>query len=241
MPAAAQSPPAANNSSFEAATIKPHNPDILGFGVNIQGRHLKTVNTSLSDLMAFAWRIQARQISGGPPWVTTERYDIEAEAAPGEAPIRNMMQNLMAERFRLTFQRETRKLPVYAIAATKDLSRLAKFPGDPNGSPTYGFRQLGVMNVNNGTMSDLAGWFQRYVMDRPVVDHSGIAGRYTFELTWRPDQFQFPDIGGQLPRPDNERPDLFTALRQQLGITMESTKADVEVFVIDHVKKPSEN
>jgi uncharacterized protein (TIGR03435 family) len=80
-------------------------------------------------------------------------------------------------------------------------------------------------------------------MDRPVVDETGLRGRYDFTLKWTPDQFQFGGSGGQPPPPadDTEAPDLFTAVQQQLGLKLGSTKAPIEVLVIDHVERPSEN
>lgn len=85
---------------------------------------------------------------------------------------------------------------------------------------------------------------QRYVLDRPVIDRTGIAGVYNFDLLWRPDEFQFGNfVAGGIPpsRDDDDRPDLATAIQQQLGLKLESTKAQIEVLVIEHAQKPSEN
>lgn len=99
------------------------------------------------------------------------------------------------------------------------------------------------MEVSDATMADFAGWMQRYVMDRPVIDRTGVPGKYTFQLNWRSDEFQFVPIAPSLPteRQSNDLPDLYTALKQQLGLKMESARAPVEVFVIDHLEKPSPN
>jgi uncharacterized protein (TIGR03435 family) len=93
-------------------------------------------------------------------------------------------------------------------------------------------------------MADFASTMQAAVLDRPVVDQTGLPGRYDFTLTWTPDEFQFGGLGVRVPPPaDNADapPNLFTAIQQQLGLRLESTKALAEVFIIDSVEKPSEN
>lgn len=103
------------------------------------------------------------------------------------------------------------------------------------------------MRVTNATVADFAGVMQGAVLDRPVVDQTGLAGRFDFTLTWTPDQFQFAGSGIPIPPPANNAndaaapPGLFTAIQKQLGLKLESSKAPTEVFVIDHVQTPSPN
>ena len=99
------------------------------------------------------------------------------------------------------------------------------------------------MAVNNAGIANFAGWLQLYVLDRPIVDRTGIKGVYNFTLYWKADEFQFSDIGSALPHPADERdrPDLYTAFQQQLGLRLESTRVPVEVMVIDRVSSPSAN
>jgi uncharacterized protein (TIGR03435 family) len=99
------------------------------------------------------------------------------------------------------------------------------------------------MEVRDATMADFAGWLQRYIVDRPVVDHTGVAGRYTFNLNWKADEFQFTSIAPSLPvePANNELPDLYSTLEQQLGLKLKSTKAPIEVFAVDRLEKPSAN
>ena len=100
------------------------------------------------------------------------------------------------------------------------------------------------MPARNATMAEFAGVMQSAVLDRPVVDQTGLPGRYDFLLRWTPDEFQFGGLGIRVPPPaDNADapPDLYTAIQQQLGLKLESTKAPAEVLVIEHVEKPSEN
>jgi uncharacterized protein (TIGR03435 family) len=96
----------------------------------------------------------------------------------------------------------------------------------------------------NATLADFAGLLQGNVLDRPVVDQTGLSGRFDFTLMWTPDETQFGGRGGQAPPPPDggtAPPDLFNAMQEQLGLKMESTKAPVDVLVIDHVEKPSAN
>jgi uncharacterized protein (TIGR03435 family) len=246
-PARLKPMPADASPVFEVATIKPSKPDAQGRGFRVQGRHFSTFNTSVSSLITFAYGIQAKQITGGPAWLETEKYDLGAqpdgEGQPSDRQWKLMVQKLLADRFKLTFHREKKELSVYAIVVGKTGPKLTKSEGDPNGPPGLFFRGLGVLPGRNATMIDLAGVMQTAVLDRPVVDQTGLTGRYDFLLTWTPDEFQFRDLGVKAPPPaDNAAaPDLFTAFQQQLGLKLESTKAPAEIFVIDRVEKPSEN
>ena len=241
-------PMAANaNPTFEVATIKPSKPDAMGKGFRVNGRRFTTLNTSLSDLMTFAYGLHARQITSGPAWMESDKYDLEAkpdgEGQPNETQWKTMVQKLLADRFKLTFHHDKKELPVYAIVVGKTGSKLTKSDGDPNGLPGLFFRGLGVLPARNATMADFAGVMQTAVLDRPVVDQTGLTGRFDFMLTWTPDEFQFGGLGAKVPPPlDNATaPDLFTAMQQQLGLKLESTKAPVDVLVVDHVEKPTDN
>ncbi|MDR3717531.1 MAG: TIGR03435 family protein [Bryobacteraceae bacterium] len=234
-------------AEFEVATIKPSKPDQQGKGFLVRGRQFSTMNTSLSDLITFAYGIHAKQILSGPGWLETEKYDLAAkpngEGQPNDKQWKVMIQKLLAERFKLAFHRDKKELGVYAIVVAKTGPKMTKSQGDPNGLPGLFFRGLGVLPAMNATMADFAGVMQSAVLDRPVVDHTGLTGRWDFTLTWTPDEFQFGGLGIKVPPPskDATAPDLFTAFQEQLGLKLESTKAPAEVLVIDHVEKPSEN
>jgi uncharacterized protein (TIGR03435 family) len=240
-----------SDQTFEVATIKPGNGDARGFGIRFAGHRFTAVHTSLSDLIAFAYGLHPGQITGGPDWVLTEKYDLQAEAGgdgkqegkPTTQAMRTMVQKLLADRCRLTFHRDTKILSVYAIVVGKSGPKFLNSPGDPNGNAGYGFKALGAMTVNNARIADFAGWMQRFVMDRPVVDRTGIAGRYDFSLNWTPDETQFAGMADQLPPETGnvEPPDLYTAMQEQLGLKLEAAKDSVEILAIDHVERPSGN
>jgi uncharacterized protein (TIGR03435 family) len=246
-PPARLKPMAANAPlGFEVATIKPGKPGTPGKAVTMRGpRQFVTINTSLNDLITFAYGIHVKQITGGPAWLDTDLYDIlaepEAEGAPNRKQLEGMLQRLLADRFKLTFHRDKKELSVYAIAVGKGGPKLTKSAGDPNGLPGLFFRGLGVLPAQNAHMSDFAGVLQ-IVLDRPVVDQTELTGRFDFELKWTPDESQFGGRGGGARRDDPEAPpDIFSAMQQQLGLQLKSVKAPTEVLVIDRVEKPSEN
>jgi uncharacterized protein (TIGR03435 family) len=236
------------NPAFEVATIKPTSPDTKGKGFGVDGRRFSTRNTSLADLITFAYGIHTRQIIGAPGWVESDRFDIEAhpdaEGEPNDAQWKTMLQKLIAERFQLKFHKDKKELSVFVLTPGKTAPKMTKSEGDPNGLPDLNFRGLGRMVVSNATMGEFAQAMQGAVLDRPVVDRTGIKGRYDFTLDWTADDTQFAAFGPRPPAasgaPD-ALPDLFTAIQQQLGLKFESTKATVEVFVIDRVEKPSAN
>jgi uncharacterized protein (TIGR03435 family) len=242
-------PMAADASTvFEVATIKPSNPDQPGKLLTVKGRQVITVNTTLNDLITFAYDLHARQITGGPEWMSAEKYDVtgqpEGQGQPSMRQLKALVQTLLADRFKLAFHRDTRELPVYAIVAGTGGPKLTKNDSNPNGLPSLLFRGLGVLPAVNATMADFAGVLQTAVLDRPVVDKSGLPGRYDFTITWTPDESQFSGLGVRIPPPSgdpNAPPGLFTAFQEQLGLKLDSTRAPVEVLVVDRVEKPSAN
>lgn len=233
---------------FEVATIKPSKPEQQGKGIFFRDRRFATINSTLNDLITFGYGIHVKQISGGQAWMDSEKFDIIAqpkdEGQPNEKQLKTMIQKLLADRFKLTFHREKKELAVYAVAIAKGGSKLNKSEGAPNGLPALFFRGLGGLIVKNANIGDFASLMQTTVLDRPVVDQTGLTGRWDFTLDWTPDEFQFAGMGVKMPPPPNSgetKPDLFTAIQEQIGLKLESTKAPVETFIIDSVSKPTDN
>ena len=240
--------------TFDVATIKPNdsgapNMLMLRFG----GNDFETRNSSLVDLIAFAYNVQARQITGGPEWMSRERYDIKArpdiEGVPNPTQVRSLVRKLLADRFKLTFHRDKKEMPAYVLTVVKTGSKLKRT--EFNG-PGMGFglvpKLTGItLPVRNGTMSDFAGVLQSMVLDRPVVNDTGLIDKYDFALTFMPDDSQFnghpPVLNGQAPKQDapDAAASLFEAIQQQLGLKLEAQKTAVDVIAIDHVEKPSAN
>jgi uncharacterized protein (TIGR03435 family) len=231
---------------FEVATIKPVKvPDPNRMNDHSDGRRYSTRNTSLRDLMMMAYGLDPRQITGGPEWLASDEYDIDAVASDeGQMADHReeMLQKLLADRFKLTFHREQRELPVYALVVAKGGAKLkAADPGEQNNS---GCQRLGVCAFMNDPLPHFARWLQFAVLDRPVLDKTGLAGSYDFTLKWTPDEAQFSAMGIHVPPPTdnpNAPPELFIAIQEQLGLKLEPQKIPAEVLVIDHVERPSEN
>ena len=236
------------NPVFEVATIKPSNPDAPGKAFRVRGREFSTLNTTVNDILTFAYGVHVRQIVGGPAWMETEKYDITAkpdgEGQPNDKQWKAMVQKLLADRFKFTFHNEKKELSAYAIVVGKNGPKLTKSEGDPNGLPGLFFRGLGDLPVRNATMTDFARTMQGAVMDRPVIDQTELSGRFDFELKWTPDETQFTSFGPR-PKPAADDPaappDLYTAIQQQLGLQLKSVKAPVDVIAVDRVEKPTSN
>lgn len=232
---------------FEVATIKPSNPAAQGKLFTIKGRQVLTINTALSDLISFAYGLHLRQVIGGPSWMESDKYDItglpEAQGMPNVNQMRDLIRALLEDRFKLTTHRETRELSAYALVVTPGGPKMTKNDSNPNRLPGLAFRGLGVLPATNATMGEFAGVMQLAVLDRPVIDKTGLQGRYDFTLTWTPDETQFASFGVRIPTSTdpNAPPVLFTAIQEQLGLKFDSVRAPVEVMVIDRVEKPSEN
>jgi uncharacterized protein (TIGR03435 family) len=153
-----------------------------------------------------------------------------------------MVRKLLADRFQLTFHHDNRELPVYAITIAKSGAKLIENHSDPNGTPVFnvGPRALRLSNI---TTTEFARVLMASILDRLVVDQTGLGStRYDFALKWTPDVSQSRPGGTDQPA-DNALapPDLFTAFPQQLGLKLESTKASVDVLVIERVEKASAN
>ena len=239
------------NPSFDVATIKPSPPDQKGKLFGFQAGHFITRNTNVNDLIAFAYGLHAKQIVGAPEWFGVDLFDIEAkpdaEGRPNLKQMGIMVQKLLTERFQLKFHHEQRELSVYVISVAAGGPKMTKSTAAATDPQGFGFRGLGDLSVRNMNMKDFATWMQSGVMDRPVVDQTGLTDRYDFQLKWTPDDTQFAQFKGAnvnvTPPTDdpNAPPSLYTAVTEQLGLKMAPAKAPDDVVVIDHVEKPSAN
>lgn len=225
---------------FEVTTIKPsQNPQGFGFTVNRSG-WLTTRNTSLKDLIKISYGLHPKQITGGPLWTEEDKYDIvgkpDTEGIPALNQLMAMTQGMLTDRFHMTFHREKKELSAYSLTLGKDL-KITEDTTNPKGLPGFGGGGPRGLNVRNATMKEFAEFLQANVLDQPVVDQTGLGDkRYNFVVKWTPDGSPAAtDLNLEAP------PDIYTAFQQQLGLKLTSTKAPVDLFVIDKVEKPSEN
>jgi uncharacterized protein (TIGR03435 family) len=248
-PAKKQEPMAKDaQPGFDIATIKPTKPGTPGKYLTYRGEMLMSSNFSLSDLISFAYGVNSKQISGIPAWAETDKYDIQGKpdvpGVPNVEQLKGMVKKLLAERFQLKFHTEKKSLSVYALEPGKGAPKLTKSEADERDLPGLGFRGFGKMFAQNATMENFCHLMQEAVLDRPVVDQTGLLGKWNFTLDWTPDESQFGGLGVKIPPPSDKAdapPPLFTAIQEQLGLKLEATKAMVDVLVIDKAEKPSDN
>ena len=276
--AAAASPGLAQTDTrpaFAVATIKKNTTGADAQSMRLQpGGRLVVTNQPLRRLILFAYVLQPQQLTGGPVWLDSDRFDIVAQAEgdlsptpPGGPPgaPQLMMQRLLAERFGLVVHTESRELPVYALtlarsdgrlgprikpAAVDCLALMTKVPGGvpvqapqlPDGRPACGARRDGTGRVTAGGTSMLMFVTQLLTgqSDRLVVDRTGLTGSYDFDYEYSAD---VPGRGdGPTPATAvGDRPSLFTALEEQLGLKLLPTRAPIDVLVVDRVTPPTEN
>ncbi len=224
---------------FEVAVIRPSLADAsAGTSFNVfEGGRLRIANEPVKLLIRAAFQVQNAQIAGGPGWLDTDRYDIEAKTGgperikPGQMGA--LLQSLLADRFRLKYHRETRELAVFALLAGKNQKGATKLKvkaeDEVSAMDTHGGREKSQL-VGTGVSMDALAKYVGNRLGRIVVDRTGLTESYDFTLEWAPDD-----------APDSPAPPLVTALREQLGLRIEPQKAPVEVIVIDSIERPSEN
>ena len=243
--------PADAEPGVEVATIKPNDAGGMSMQVlTFRGRNLITVNSSLADLMMFAYSVQMKQIIDAPDWIQKNRYDINAtpdvEGAPTADQVRILIRNLLADRFRLKFHHEKRELSAFVLTVGKDGAKLKS--SQPNGN-LHGIgmqpAKTGVlMFANNAPIPAFTSFLQSLVFDRPVVDQTGLTGKYDLTVTFTPDDSLFNGHSLGFPKPADDvepAPSLFEAIQEQLGLKLTAEKTQVDVLAIDHVEKPSAN
>ena len=228
--------------TFAVATIKPSAPDATTI-TQFRGNRFVTEGTTFIDLFKYAYNVNPNQVVGGPEWLRTEKFDVvadpETEKRPSSDQMKALVQQLLVERFHVQMHHGQKLLSVYALVKTADTPKLKESAGNPAGIPTVFYNPHGELSVGNATMANFATFLQRFVLDRPAVDQTGIPGRFDLELRWTPDG---ADAKANDMTPDSAAtPGLFTAIKEQLGLKLEAKKAETDVFVIDRVDQPSEN
>jgi uncharacterized protein (TIGR03435 family) len=248
--------------TFEVASVKPNMSGSCTVASNScqsfirlqPGGNFLVGNRTLRELIQFAYRLQSFQLVGGPDWIANERFDITAKASgdfppptpPAASTPMLMLRALLAERFRLRVRFDTREMPVYALVLARNDGQLGaqirRSEVDCNAlakglvpQPPKSERPLCGLNIRGGTMmmgalpiSSITEFLSVQV-ERHVVDQTGLTGAWDLDLRFNPD----------LSLSDSRSPTIFTALQEQLGLKLESTRGSVEVLVIDAVERPT--
>lgn len=240
---------AAANPGIEVATIKPSKAG-GHMMFQISGDRLLISNMSLQDMVMFAYDLEPRQIVNAPSWSSTEMYDVEIQpdqpGSPSKEQWNGILRKLLAERFQVKFHTEQKVLPAYILTVAKGGPKMTRSDVqklDGRGGPEGAMMRPGRMIAQGMSMADFVHTLRR-TFDRPVIDQTGLSGLWDLNLKWTPDETE----AGMMPGPQalnddsaDAPPPLFTALQEQLGLKLESGKAQVPVFVFDSVEKPSAN
>jgi len=248
--------------SFEVASIKLNKSSTPMTGGHLfEGRWSGTADALAIIQFAFGENgnsLSLNEVSGGPDWVKTDAYDIEAKVHDSLVQgqwkklssqerldqVRLMMRSLLADRFKLKVRRETKELPVYALVVDKNGSKLTEDNAHPE---LAGLQALGRGKLA-GTSAKLSLFAfllsrQPELGGRTVLDRTDLKANYSFKFQWTPENLApaSAQSGESATPPDPSGTSLFSALREQLGLKLESTKAPVDTFAIEHIEKPSGN
>jgi uncharacterized protein (TIGR03435 family) len=239
---------ALSTQAFDAASIKPAKAGMRGYSIRPLPGRLSTSNTTLGMLVAEAYHVYDFQVSGGPKWINADRYDIEAkaegESKPSEAQLRGMLQKLLADRFRLVVHGETRELPVYALEVGKGGPKFQASPEfqaskDTGEAPMFRVFQRRQITAARAPLAYLVEALS-FLVGRPVVDKTGLEGKYDYKLEWTPDETQVRSDEAA-PQVEGNVPSLASAIQEQMGLRLQSQRAPVEIVVIDRAEKASVN
>lgn len=238
---------AAHGQVFEAASIKPNNLGKPGSGISLYPNRIKIINSTLNFCVQVAWNVKDFQVSGGGGWMDTERYDIDAVAANPitKEESRTMLRALLAERFGVVVHSETQDRQGYVLVTARNGPKLPPPIDDPSimfSRTPSGDRTLQATNVSMARFAEALS----LPLGAIVIDRTGIEGQYDVSFQWTPDpnDRRMTKSGEPAPPPPTDAipgPSIFTALQEKLGLRLESKKVPVEVIVIEHANRPTEN
>ena len=260
-------PPTSESARFDAASVKPSSmAAIAGSGFRISEGRLLAVNTTVEDLVRFAYGLEhgdKDSISEGPQWIRSDRFEVEgkAEGKASSAGLRSMLRSLLADRFKLTVHEEMREREVYALllarndrkfgpglkpTAAGESAHCASLEAEPAPAPELmpdGTRRCaasfrGGMKLRGRPLSDLADMLGELV-GRPVIDRTGFSERFDADLDAALNWDHL--VGGGLSDTLGSNSVILTALREQLGLKLEPIRGAVRTIVIDAVERPTEN
>jgi uncharacterized protein (TIGR03435 family) len=217
--------------------MKPTAAGVVMGRTQFQPAGFLSTNVWLKLAIQIAYSVHDYQVTGGPAWLDSERFDIQARAATRASrdDIRLMLQTLLAERCHLQLHRETRTLPVYSLEVSKGGLKIRALPdGEPGRNCGMGTDKNGLFACG-AEMGDFA-FFLNNLLHVPVLDHTELAGKFDLRA-----DFDIADLAGTTAPPDTNRPPLIPALAEQLGLKLVAQKAPIEILVIDSAERPSAN
>jgi uncharacterized protein (TIGR03435 family) len=208
------------------------------FPVEVNPQSFRTV-MSLADAIEWAYEIQDYQLSGGPTWLRREHYEIEMKtAAPAtKKEMREVFRTVLAERFKLKLHRESKEMPIYVMTIGNSATKLTASTG-PCGEDACMSVAPGILIARNVDMSSIAETLSNMV-DRPVINQTGLDGRYDFRVKFDP-TFQKRFDGQTIANNATDDPSIFAAF-QDLGLKLEPRRAAVEIVVVDEAERTKAN
>jgi uncharacterized protein (TIGR03435 family) len=226
---------------FDVASIKPHRSGTISFSMRpTPGGGLVYTNVTLRDCIQAAYGVRDDQISGGPGWICSDRFDIVAKAASPvpDSQVMLMLRSLLEDRFKLTIHRDTKTLPLYRLVVAKGGPKVHEV--EEGETSIRGDR--GKLTAQKISMRQLADFLARR-LNAKVIDSTGLNGVFDVRLDWTPDANETTGkpTFGPAEQPTTTGPSLFTALQDQLGLRLQADKGPAEVIIIDKAEKPSEN
>lgn len=254
--------PARKPLEFEVASVKPAAKDAKGMMIMFQpGGGIQVKNATLTSLIAMSYSLRQFQVTGGPGWANSDHFDVEAKSENPDTPldfrkltdaqrtefqdqVKERVRSLLADRFQLTAHQEMKEMPIYALVIGKGGSKLQLAKSEPGGN--QGLRmQRGSLSGTQAPV-DLLAMAMSDATGRPVINKTGLEGKFDWKLEWT------PDSGPQQPGPSTDKqaaaappdlsgPSIFTAIQEQLGLKLESQKGPAPVLIIDRAEKPSAN
>jgi uncharacterized protein (TIGR03435 family) len=229
-------------SEFEVASVKPSLPDAKPQIRRDPAGGFIAAGITLKMLIVLAYNIQDFQLLNLSPGLGREKYDVIARSPAGAKKQQTweMLQALLAERFKLSVHREDRETTVYAMVVSKKGLKIEESrqpPSEADDSVKFGEGHIACIKV---PMSDLALALSGVAKHR-VIDRTGVSGKFDVTLDWSPGLGASPPREGEAPTPQADGPGLFAALEDQLGLKLVPEKGQVEVVIVDHLERPTAN
>ena len=245
---------------FEAVSIKPNKSgDVRAIFHPSPGGRLSATNVTAKALIEWAYGARDFQLSGEPGWADSERFDVVAKSDGNprydfiKPQLETMFQSVLADRFKPAIHRTTKEMPIYSLVAAKNGPKIhavdegdcPEVPTPENPCRSLRPNKFGQLTAKKAPMPALALVLVGFVR-RMVIDNTGLKGSYSYTLDWRK-YLQLPELPpGVVPPssafdPASVEPAISTALENQLGLKLESGKGPVELIVVDHLERPSEN
>ncbi|HXE08649.1 MAG TPA: TIGR03435 family protein [Acidobacteriaceae bacterium] len=224
---------------WEVVTVRPGDPNGRNAGFHLEGRQVFVERKTVMDMLLVGYEMHKKQIANEPDWAHTEIWDVKGiPDTPGKPSLRqlqSLVRKALVERFGLVTHTEQREMEVFALTVAKGGHKMTPSAGDPNGLPNENDNGGTIVNmrVENMSMKEFA-LLMKFFTDKPVVDQTGLSGRFDFQMRWTADESRAPTDG-------TAPPSLFTAIQEQLGLKLEPVKAKTDVLVIDKLEKPGAN